>query len=851
MTLRARGNILAGAAFAAFLSSPAAAYYHFTHYLRTTAPVQAIQEKFDLNALPNKTLTFYVSDNGPTQLQPGDSFASVIGAFRQAIQTWDSVGTSDLRLAFGGLYNQSAPFNTPVAQIVFTDDMPPGVVEMAGPTAKQSFNAGSQFVAITTSTVMVPRNLSQNPISSSEEFFTTAVHEIGHALGLQHTWTSSAMATGPTRATTRARAIDTDDIAGLTLLYPKAGALAQFGSISGRIVSGGQPVHLATVVAIRPNGSAVSTLTQPDGSYIINGLPPDTYWVYTQALPPAVQSALGPGDIVLPADLTGRPQQPTGTTETLFYPGTRDPNAFAPIQVRAGANVGLNDLNVQRKTSPAIYDVTTYGFIGTVPNSPGFINSTTSGSSIVATGTGLIASGTTPVAGLSVQAFGVGGANVLPVGVRPYTTSYITLDVLFSPSPATGGRHLYFTLPNDAYVLPDGINLVQKAPPAVSSVNPQGDGSVVVNGSSLALDSKVYFDSLPAVTRSFTGNDNSGSLVVVPPVGFSGQAAAVVVYNSDGQNSTFVQASAPTLQIGVPGSPSFVFNSQTNVLPAGASSMIDITGVGTQFVDGQTTVGFGTSDITVKKVWVLSPNHLWANISVAPNAAPFAYTATVMTGFQVAPQSFAFQVTPLAAAAAVPNRPNIALPVSNASQAQSSIYPGSLVSVTGNNLSVNPTGGGISLTLGDQPVAVISASPSQILFVVSSNMPIGPAVLKLNSGAADAYPVVIEVDSPPVVISSVLSSQNQPVDTGHPDGAGDIVGIVLQNLDPTTVSNPGRVHLLEGGSDLTALAVAPAAGQPGLYEAFFALSPAIASQQVQLVVTVDGVASNPVIVAIR
>src|SRR5579871_564163 len=132
---RARGKgLLAGIALAASLSSPAAAYYHFTHYLRTSTPIQAIQEKFDLNALPNKTLTFYISDNGPAQLLPGDSLASVIGAFRQAIAVWDGVGTSDLRLAFGGLYNQSAAFNTPVAQIVFSDDVPPGIVEMAGPT---------------------------------------------------------------------------------------------------------------------------------------------------------------------------------------------------------------------------------------------------------------------------------------------------------------------------------------------------------------------------------------------------------------------------------------------------------------------------------------------------------------------------------------------------------------------------------------------------------------------------------------------------------------------------------------------------------------------------------------------
>ena len=42
--------------------------------------------------------------------------------------------------------------------------------------------------------------------------------------------------------------------------------------------------------------------------------------------------------------------------------------------------------------------------------------------------------------------------------------------------------------------------------------------------------------------------------------------------------------------------------------------------------------------VTVRRVWVLSPNHLWADVVVAPNATPGAYTATVLTGFQLAPQ---------------------------------------------------------------------------------------------------------------------------------------------------------------------------------------------------------------------
>src|SRR6476661_10372355 len=108
------------ASIAILLAAPLAGYYHFIRYDAAGRPVQS---KFDLNSLPNKTLTFYVSDNGPTQLLPNDSFASVLGAFRQAIQAWDAVGTSDLRLSFGGLYSANAASNTPSVQIVFSDDI--------------------------------------------------------------------------------------------------------------------------------------------------------------------------------------------------------------------------------------------------------------------------------------------------------------------------------------------------------------------------------------------------------------------------------------------------------------------------------------------------------------------------------------------------------------------------------------------------------------------------------------------------------------------------------------------------------------------------------------------------------
>jgi len=72
------------------LAAQAQAYYFFTHYTSRTAPYNPVPEKFDLAALPNNTVTFFVSDQGPASYTANDSFASVLSQIRQAAQTWNS-----------------------------------------------------------------------------------------------------------------------------------------------------------------------------------------------------------------------------------------------------------------------------------------------------------------------------------------------------------------------------------------------------------------------------------------------------------------------------------------------------------------------------------------------------------------------------------------------------------------------------------------------------------------------------------------------------------------------------------------------------------------------------------------
>ena len=266
----------------AMCAGTASAYYFYVHYNSRTAPFSPIVEKFDLNSLQNSTVYFYISDTGPAGMPPGDSFTAIVSEIRTAADKWNTVPTSALRVQYGGLYTASAGQINSGITVEFSNDLPPGVIALGGPITYAGPNNG-QFVPIQRSTIRVQNDLSQPATacsnsacpSYSEYFFTTMVHEFGHTLGLQHTFTSAVMSTAVTSAATKASPLAPDDIAGVSMLYPALGYAATVGSIAGRVTVNGAGVSLASVVALSLDSPAISTLTNPDGTYRLDDRPPE------------------------------------------------------------------------------------------------------------------------------------------------------------------------------------------------------------------------------------------------------------------------------------------------------------------------------------------------------------------------------------------------------------------------------------------------------------------------------------------------------------------------------------------------------------------------------------------------
>ncbi|MGA2738959.1 MAG: matrixin family metalloprotease [Bryobacteraceae bacterium] len=841
--------------------TPSAAYYHYVHYLSSSSGYSVAFERFDLAALPDNTVTFFVSDAGPTSYTPNDSFPSVLEQIRNATQVWNSVASSSLRVAFGGLQIAGTQQSVPTGEVVF-EELPPGLLAFAGPQSTATVATapdGTQFVPITLSLIHLNINMTQQPgpeyidsytgPSYSESFFMTLVHEIGHAIGLQHTFTSATMSTAVSRATNRARPLDADDIAGISLLYPAGGFPAGYGSISGQVTLNGQAVHLASVVAILPNGSAVSSLTNPAGNYEIDGLPPGNYWVYVHPLPPTA-------NIISPVDPNGNDVAQSGPFVSTFYPGTWDPNQFTPVAIAPGASAGGINFTVQPRSAVEVYDVTSYWWTGSSYLQPAFLNANTVLATIpqvVTQGTG-ITSGPTSTNVQSVAALGAPGTWLADYGLQPYQDVDTTLlEMLFDyPSaPAAGPEHLFYTLPDDIFVLPWGFQIVQNPPPVVTAVTPNPDGSVTVTGTGLTANSQVYFDSLPGqapVSFAISQSDPSGQTGLVsamPPPGASGQTSTITVYNPDGQNSTFLlspsqspftysypQSNTPAASIYIATLPQ-----EGASLPQGVSAMVDVTTSSMQFVDGLTTLGFGSGDVAVRRLWVLpGSTHAIANVTVSPTAIPQTTVASVISGFQVYEQAQGFQVVP-----ANPNLAVINLPITNFNPAQNSLYPGAIASISGQNLQA--AAGTPVVTVAGQSAQVLYTYPTQIIFVIPAEVPTGPAVLTLQG----AFPIVLQIDPPPPVIVGAASAVGAPLSAAQSAAPGDTITLTVSGMynPPAPPPVPSRIGVAEGGVRIPVFTVQQAQDGSNNLLIQFVLTASITGQQVPVTVSLDGDLSMP------
>jgi uncharacterized protein (TIGR03437 family) len=544
-----------------------------------------------------------------------------------------------------------------------------------------------------------------------------------------------------------------------------------------------------------------------------------------------------------PWNADGSLAAPSGPVNTLFYPGTTSVSQASLVSVQAG-QVTATPINFS--TTPrsviSLYDDVIYSYFNnnTIAVQPGFVDEFAGPATVVASGYGLGANGLSP--GLGVQFIG-GSVTILPGGIRPYLAygyTYIALDLGINPAAQTGPQHVVYTTPGDMYVLPGGFTLTQNLPPGVIAAAANPDGSVSIAGTNWTTGTRIFFDGLP--TAITTMNAAGGLANVQPPPGANGQQATITAYNPDGQNSQLLQSASPvTYPYGALPTPAVTSISPAS-LPAGAEASVDIYTSGFTFVPGLVSIGFGTTDIVVQKIFVLAPNHLQVDVSIAPGAALSNPDISVISGFQVAMAPAAFQIT--AAGAAVPSPVPV---LTNAVTGLTGAFPGAIVTLYGQDLAaagVTPL-----LSVGGQAATVLYASATQLNLQLPTTLTPGPATMLINNGVALSLPVTVNVDPLPAALNAIQYSNGGYVDATHPIHQGDLIIVTLSNFAPAgTVIDPSRVQVSVGGISHPALQVT---GIGSVYQVTFemnATDPVGLSEQ--LVVYLDGTSSYPATVSV-
>ena len=120
-------------------------------------------------------------------------------------------------------------------------------------------------------------------------------HEVGHLLGLDHSGVLSSVMY-PFVGRGGIAALDSDEKLAVAELYPAVDPTKAGGTLTGRVNGDGGGIFAAQVVALNDRGQPVATaLTNQQGEFELDGVPPGTYQLYAEPLdgPVSLQNLSG------------------------------------------------------------------------------------------------------------------------------------------------------------------------------------------------------------------------------------------------------------------------------------------------------------------------------------------------------------------------------------------------------------------------------------------------------------------------------------------------------------------------------------------------------------------------------
>lgn len=271
---------------------------------------QGLRRRWDPGRFVDSRIPWFIASRPEGRLRGDRSLLELATA---AFARWEAVPESSVAFAFRGTLDRRDRDASDRRNLV----------TFADASALGSGVLGATFITTTAggrildADVVLSRGIDFSArigaVAGEYDAESVLTHETGHLLGLDHSGLVRAtMAPFTDRGDVHQRTLALDDRLGVGLLYPEPPFPAGRGTLVGTVAVEGSPVFLAHVVATTVRGRIVASgYTRPDGTYRIEGLPPDTYLVHAERLDGPVR----PGNVV-------GVRQGFGQTETTDYETT-------------------------------------------------------------------------------------------------------------------------------------------------------------------------------------------------------------------------------------------------------------------------------------------------------------------------------------------------------------------------------------------------------------------------------------------------------------------------------------------------------------------------------------------------
>lgn len=223
--------------------------------------------------------------------------SSPVEALKAAFDTWSAVPTSEVHFEPLTATDLTEP-SADGTQLVTFADTPRTRAVVGGSIAVTLLFWETDGVLADTDIVFNPAlDYSTTLEPGTFDIQAAMTHELGHALGLDHSGVAGAtMFALAARANDSLATLSSDDQAFAAATYPVFAAVTSLGELTGRVTfPSGTAVRGAHVVGQSiSNNTVIGGLTEPDGSYNIQGVPSGTYVLYVEPLDgPAFRNQLG------------------------------------------------------------------------------------------------------------------------------------------------------------------------------------------------------------------------------------------------------------------------------------------------------------------------------------------------------------------------------------------------------------------------------------------------------------------------------------------------------------------------------------------------------------------------------